>query len=200
MASGGGPGAMEATHLGAWFAGRDDAELNSAIAMLKRAPSFQPKEAWLDSALEVVHRFPAATNGSSESLGIPTFFYGHEPPTCFALHIAKYFANSIREDGLLAIATSGVVFAPGSAGTVQEIFQDGAQNHYCSVGDPAPMVLFGELYWKCTVPVFPLLAQMAAGRDWARLVACVDTRSDVLQRLVSFRDERRGAKKGGTCP
>jgi hypothetical protein len=29
---------------------------------------------------------------------------------------AKYFANSVREDGLLTVATGGVVYTPGSAG------------------------------------------------------------------------------------
>ena len=53
-----------------------------------------------------------------------------EPISLFASHIAKYFSNSIREDGLLAVATAGIVFAPGGAGTMQEIFQDGAQNAY----------------------------------------------------------------------
>ena len=41
--------------------------------------------------------------------------------------------------GLLAIAKHGVIYAPGSAGTIQEIFQDAAQNHYSSFGPPSPM-------------------------------------------------------------
>ena len=73
--------------------------------------------------------------GRGESLAIPTWFYGHEPPTPFATYIAKYFSNPLREDGLLSIAVDGVVYAPGSAGTVQEIFQDAAQNVYRVVAD-----------------------------------------------------------------
>ena len=65
-----------------------------------------------------------------ESLAIPTWVTAGEPISLFASHIAKYFSNSIREDGLLAVATAGIVFAPGGAGTMQEIFQDGAQNAY----------------------------------------------------------------------
>lgn len=38
MISGGGPGAMEATHLGAWMAGRSDEETADAIATLQTAP------------------------------------------------------------------------------------------------------------------------------------------------------------------
>ena len=38
MLSGGGPGAMEATHAGAWMAGRTDEEMLEAIEILKEAP------------------------------------------------------------------------------------------------------------------------------------------------------------------
>src|SRR5690606_25642084 len=64
-----------------------------------------------------------------ENLAIPTWFYGHEPTNLFASYIAKYFSNSIREDTLLASCLYGVIFAPGSAGTTQEILQGAAQNH-----------------------------------------------------------------------
>ncbi|BAU86393.1 rossmann fold nucleotide-binding protein [Streptomyces laurentii] len=61
-------------------------------------------------------------------MGIPTWFYGREPPNAFASQVAKYFANAIREDGLPARSTAGVVFLPGAAGTVQEIFDDATPN------------------------------------------------------------------------
>ena len=151
MTSGGGPGAMEATHFGAWMAHRDAEDLDAALEILGEIPGFEPREQWLGTALEVKRRFPLVPgpDGSlADSLGIPTWLYGHEPPTVFATDIAKYFANSVREEGLLAIATYGVVFSPGSAGTIQEIFQDAAQNHYRSYGQPSPMVFLGERYWQ----------------------------------------------------
>ena len=122
------------------------------------------------------------------SLGIPTWLYGHEPPTCFASNIAKYFANSVREEGLLAIATSGVVFTPGSAGTIQEIFQDATQNHYSSFGIVSPMIFLGEDYWRSTKPVFPLLANLAAGHQYSSLLAITDEIEEVVERLEAFRD------------
>ena len=67
-----------------------------------------------------------------QSLSIPTWHYGHEPTSPFATHIAKLFQNSIREDGLLTIARQGIVFTRGSAGTLQEVFQDAQQNFYAS--------------------------------------------------------------------
>ncbi|MFN3214879.1 MAG: LOG family protein [Acidimicrobiales bacterium] len=181
-ASGGGPGAMEATNLGAWFADRSEAELDEAIDLLSAAPTYLPEAEWLDAAFAVRARWPLP-EGAAGSLGVPTWHYGHEPPNVFATHIAKYFANSIREDGLLAMALGGVVFAPGSAGTIQEIFQDAAQNHYRSFGEPSPMVFFGERYWTEDKPVYPLLRSLAAGHDYGELLAIADTIEEVMAAL-----------------
>ena len=38
------------------------------------------------------------------------------------------------------IAKGGVIYSPGSAGTMQEIFQYAAQNHYRAFGYESPMV------------------------------------------------------------
>lgn len=35
--------------------------------------------------------------------GIPTYRYGHEPTNFFSSHVAKFFDNAIREDGLLQV-------------------------------------------------------------------------------------------------
>jgi hypothetical protein len=110
---------MEATHLGAWMAHRPTADVDAALGILAQCPEFTGREHWLATALEVKEKFPrvAGPDGTlADSLGVPTWLYGHEPPTIFATDIAKYFANSVREEGLLAIATYGVIFTPGSPG------------------------------------------------------------------------------------
>ena len=61
--------------------------------------------AWLKPAFELAR----LTTQAGESLAVPTWHYGHEPSSPFATKIAKYFQNSIREDGLLAIAGQGIV-------------------------------------------------------------------------------------------
>jgi hypothetical protein len=76
------------------------------------------------------------------SLAVPTWHYGHEPLTPLATHVAKYFLNSIREDVLLALATNGIIYAPGRAGTLQEVFQDAAQNYYRGDGPFSPMIFY----------------------------------------------------------
>lgn len=107
--------------------------------------------------MEAKQLFP---NPAFRSLGVPTWLYGHEPPTPFATDIAKYFSNSVREDGLLTIAKGGVIFAKGSAGTMQEVFQEVTQNHYLSFGYASPMIFLDEDYWTNSRPIYPLLTKL----------------------------------------
>ncbi|MEO1084478.1 MAG: hypothetical protein AAFY88_09565 [Acidobacteriota bacterium] len=197
MLSGGGPGAMEATHLGAWLATYPDGALDEALEILTprppgAAPGTEYADAdWLHRAMRVIEAFPLddERRRRSMSLGIPTWLYGHEPPAPFATHIAKYFANSVREDGLLALALDGVVFAPGSAGTTQEIFQDATQNHYGTPGFLSPMILFGVDHWTRVRPVWPLLEAVARDRRYGQLLALTDHEDEILERLTSYRRE-----------
>lgn len=129
---------------------------------------------------------PLPDDARFDSLGIPTWHYGHEPPAAFATLIAKYFANSVREEGLLAVANYGVVFSPGSAGTTQEIFQDAAQNHYRSYGPPAPMVFLGVEHWTKTRPVWPLLQHVAKGHDYGELLFLTDDEDAIVDRILAY--------------
>lgn len=186
MVSGGGPGAMEATHLGAYMAHRPDSDLLKAIEMLAVAPSYKDV-GWLDTAFEVMHTF--ARQAVTHDIGVPTWFYGHEPATPFAAHIAKYFDNSIREDGLLTIAKGGVIFAPGSAGTMQEIFQDAAQNHYLTFGYASPMIFLNTQYWNNHIPVYPFLQELLTqGRYRNLILSQADEVEDVVKSLNNWRN------------
>ncbi|MDC0708532.1 hypothetical protein POL68_08630 [Stigmatella sp. ncwal1] len=187
MVSGGGPGAMEATHVGAWFARRTEQELEQALGLLAQAPSYTDRE-WLARAFEVRAAYPleAEDRLACASLGIPTWHYGHEPPNPFATHIAKYFANSVREDGLLTIARGGIVYAPGSAGTIQEVFQDACQNHYNTVGVISPMIFLGREFWTRTRPVYPLLVQLAEGYEYAQSLRLTDSVEEIIQALEAY--------------
>jgi predicted Rossmann-fold nucleotide-binding protein len=116
-------------------------------------------------------RFP----DGAESLGIPTWHYGHEPPNLFATAIAKYFHNAAREAILLQVCVAGIVFLPGAAGTVQEVFQDACENYYADESSVAPMVLVGAEYWTEELPVWPLLRSLAKGHRMESRVHLVDT-------------------------
>jgi len=179
IVSGGGPGIMEASNLGAYFAGRPNADLKQAILRLRRAPHYSDKN-FHTQAFEVLEKYPEG----AESLAIPTWFYGHEPSNLFASHIAKYFSNSIREDTLLSISLYGIIFAPGSAGTIQEIFMDATQNHYGTFNYFSPMIFLGKEFYEIKTLVYPLLKQLAWGKKYFDLLHLTDEPADVLHFLL----------------
>jgi predicted Rossmann-fold nucleotide-binding protein len=172
VATGGGPGAMEAANLGAYLSSVEDSAFVQALASLAEVPSFRPSvTAWARAAARVLEQHP----GGVVNLGIPTWHYGHEPPNLFATHIAKYFANAIREAVLLERCNGGIVFLPGAGGTVQEIFQDACENYYATPEKLSPMILVGASYWTDELPVWPLLQSLARGRAMEGAIHLVDS-------------------------
>ncbi len=186
VASGGGPGIMEAANLGAYLSGRKEEDLYKAIAILKEAPSFKDRM-FTEKAREVLENYPEG----EENLAIPTWFYGHEPSNLFATRIAKYFSNSIREDTLLAISLYGVIYAPGSAGTTQEIFMDATQNHYGTYGYYSPMVFLGRKHYREKTGIYPLLKQLARGKEYSKMLSI----SDDPREIVDFIEKHGPVKK-----
>jgi predicted Rossmann-fold nucleotide-binding protein len=178
--SGGGPGSMEAANLGASFTG-SAAELDAAIDTLAAAASWSHDvTAWARSAQQVRRDHPCTRT----SLGIPAWFYGHEPPNLFAAGIAKYFTNALREDALLRLCRAGLVYLPGAAGTVQEVFQAVTPNFYAADGAATvPLVLVGAEFWTESVPVWPLLHALAAGRSMSSSIHLVDGVEDAFAAL-----------------
>ena len=184
MVSGGGPGAMEAVHLGAWLAGRDDAAVEDALQIMSICPTFRDA-GWLTSAFEVMKKYPR--DEQYHSLGIPTWFYGHEPATPLATEIAKFFDNSVRENYIISVPKGGIIYTPGSAGTFQEIFQDAAQNHYETLGYSSPMVFLGQQYYTEETPIYPLLVDLQERGKYRNLILKItDSTDDVIRFLMDF--------------
>jgi len=179
VATGGGPGLMEAANLGAWLGAAPDDALDEAVAHLALAPEYAADPVtFLERAREVRDRWPAP----SVTLGVPTWIYVDEPVNQFTTHIAKYFENSIRENGLLAIALGGVVFTPGGSGTAQEIFTDAAQNDYSLYGLRSPMIFLGATHFERS-GLLGAVREIAGNGGWGDLVRVVDDIDGVLDAL-----------------
>jgi predicted Rossmann-fold nucleotide-binding protein len=176
---GGGLGIMEAANLGAYLADRSDTERDEAVDALAAAtPWITDPAGYMGVADDLRARF--APGG--DSLAIPAWVTAGEPISQFASHIAKYFSNSIREDGMLAVATAGIVFAPGGAGTMQEIFQDAAQNAYRTFGR-SPMAFLDSQHYCVETGLYPALERQAARLGFADLLSVGDEPEGILDRF-----------------
>ena len=103
-------GAMEAANLGAWLARRPpETSTRRCPCWATCRRSSRRSRTGRRPPGAVRDRFP----DGGESLGIPTWHYGHEPPNLFATAIAKYFHNAAREAILLRVCDAGIVFLPG---------------------------------------------------------------------------------------
>ena len=221
--SGGGPGLMEAANFGAFLAPCADEVLTESLEILAQAPAYEQGEPWAAAAAEartlVLRRMPggdpdadwtSAPPPAACSLGLPTWYYSKEWPNLFASHIGKYFFNSLREDGLVSVATAGIVFGMGEAGTVQEVFQNASLNYYRQDGRaPTPMVFFGRDYWssapiaapsadrtveELAKPVLPLIRAMAleSGAPFTGAVQAYDSVHEIVEAIVRADCEAAG--------
>jgi len=178
IVGGGGLGIMEAANLGAYLAERSDADRDDAVDALAEVSPHEDRAGYMRVADDVRARFAPGR----QSLAIPTWVIAGEPISQFASHIAKYFSNSIREDGMLAVAAAGIVFAPGGAGTMQEIFQDAAQNANRSFGR-SPMAFLDTRHYRTETGLYPALERQAARLGFADLLSIGDEPEQILDRF-----------------
>lgn len=186
MVSGGGSGAMEATGFGAWMAGRGEDEFADALSRLKAVPAQEDVD-YLQASFSIIRDYPQT---QYSNLSIPTWLYGHEWTSPFATHIAKLFENSVREDTLLTVAYGGIIYAPGRAGTIQEVFQEAVQNHYLTFGFASPMVFLDTEFWSKTTPFYPLLVDLLEKGIYKNLLlSLTDDVEEVIRIIRDFQQK-----------
>jgi len=186
VVSGGGPGLMEAVHLGVWMSRYDEKALAEALDMIATTSKpiansakeqYEMPDYWL-KAQEVLQHYPAG----NESLGIPTWFYEHEGANAFSTHVAKYFSNALREEKICAVGISGVIFLPGGLGTAQEAFMDAAENGYASYNWYSPMVFYSDQ--PDAEDMKNLILKMLAGKRYGALSMVTTVKS--VSEAVAF--------------
>eukprot|EP00211_Chloroparvula_japonica_P003418 CAMPEP_0119142372 /NCGR_PEP_ID=MMETSP1310-20130426/32508_1 /TAXON_ID=464262 /ORGANISM="Genus nov. species nov., Strain RCC2339" /LENGTH=445 /DNA_ID=CAMNT_0007133905 /DNA_START=59 /DNA_END=1393 /DNA_ORIENTATION=- len=183
VCTGGGPGAMEAANLGAYLYKRSEADVERALEIIGQDRDESGANYKKEAPLQVLKEFGYPT--FQPSVGIPTWFYGHEPSNMFATWIGKYFSNAMRESHLLDICTGGVIFTRGAAGTRQEIFQFACTNHYAKPGREAPMVFLGEEFWA-EFGVYKLVQDTARGRAYSEHLLCTDSIEKVVTHISTY--------------
>jgi hypothetical protein len=186
VATSGGPGAMEAANLGAYLAPHADSALDDAIGVLEGARDVGDVTAWVRAAFAVRAAFPAANSG--ESLAVPTWSQGHQPPNAFASGIAKFLGRAARDDWFLGGPGFDLLFLPGAAGTVRDVFEAAAPLYYTPIGTPTRrLILVGTDHWTRKFPVWPLMRALSYSRPMATTIHLVDTPDEAAALLTAPR-------------
>ena len=90
----------------------------------------------------------------------------------------------------MTIAKGGIVYSPGSAGTMQEIFQEAVQNHYLSFGYASPMIFMNKEYWTEEMPVYLLMEHLVKkGKYKNLLMSLTDSVEEVVKTILEFQQK-----------
>jgi predicted Rossmann-fold nucleotide-binding protein len=97
----------------------------------------------------------------------------------------------VREDGVVTIAKGGIIYTPGSAGTMQEIFQDAGQNHYESEGYASPMIFLGKDYYTNVMPAYTFLKELSDRGLYKNMILTIsDDNDEIIEAIVRFKEGR----------
>jgi hypothetical protein len=191
---------MEAANLGAYLASHLDSALDSAIGILKQVDGYTDLGKWIATACEVKSKFPKGT----ESLGIPTWFYGFEPTNMFSTTLQN---TLITASGKAALCKSAkeqlflplVVLGPRrkSSWTPRRI-TTAAQNNYGTIGQFTPMIFLGKQQYAVDTPVYPLIQMLATG-SYKDLLFIADEAADVVAFIKGHSPVQKAKAKDPIC-
>ena len=185
VATGGGPGAMEAANLGA-LPGRadDDDALDEALTLLADGAGVPPvgRRAGSRAAFDV--RAPVARRAPTRWASRPGST-ATSRRTCSPPRSRSTSRTRSARTCCCTSAPAGIVFLPGRGGTVQEVFQDACENYYADGRAVAPMVLVGAALLDRGAAGLAAAAGAGRGRPMeshVHLVDSVDEAADLLAR------------------
>ena len=102
----------------------------------------------------------------------------------------------LREDGLLSIARSGVVYTPGGAGTEQEIFTDTAQNSLTLYSVRSPMVFLGRRFFEeAHAELVAAARKQATTFGWEDLIYSCDDPAEAVAFISAHDPDTAGAAR-----
>ena len=183
---------MEAANLGAYAAPLPDEMLDEALELLGQGPVVRPVGHRLGAGrLRVRERWP----GGGDSVGIPTWFYGHEPPNAFAVahrEVLRQRHPRGRPAGPLATRAWSSCRAPPAPSRRSSTTR--RPNYYESRGEPDPDGAGRPRPLDRRLPTWPLLQALAEGGPW-RPGSPWSTRSTRHPRRSSLRQGPCGAAR-----
>jgi predicted Rossmann-fold nucleotide-binding protein len=168
--TGGGPGAMEAANLGAYLSPWPDA-LDEGAADPRHGAVVPPQHRRVGTS-RLQSPASLARCAGQPQLQHPDLVL--RPRTDQRLrHRDRQVLRQRAPGGHRC--RGGIVYLPGEAGTVQEIFQAVTENYYAAEpGQVAPMILVGVGYWTRELPAWPLLRRLGEHRSMGHVIHCVD--------------------------
>ena len=82
----------------------------------------------------------------------------------------------------------GIIFSPGSAATIREIFQDAEQNHYKTLGASSPMIFLGKKFYAKDVPVYSFLEDLLKNERYKGLsLSITDDCDEIIDEILKFK-------------
>ena len=81
------------------------------------------------------------------------------------------------------------IYTPGSAGTMQEIFQDAGQNHYETEGYASPMIFMGKDYYTNYMPAYSVLKDLSDRGIFKNMLLTIsDDNDEIIDAIVRFKE------------